>query len=93
LFAGGINTTMKSQTKSLLESLVDLHPSQDTSLIIESRGSHIIASAIALLETIEEEYGQQLAENLEKRLLSSIRNKNNGKFTRATKALGKLTKN
>jgi hypothetical protein len=84
---------MKSQTKSLLESLVDLHPSQDTSLIIESRGSHIIASAIALLETIEEEYGQQLAENLEKRLLSSIRNKNNGKFTRATKALGKLTKN
>ena len=78
---------MKSQTKSLLESLVELSPTQDTSLVIEARGSHIIASAIKLLETIEEYYGEQIAENLEKRLLSSIRNKNTGKFTRATKTL------
>jgi hypothetical protein len=78
---------MKSTTKSLLESLVELAPPQDTSLIIESRGSHIIASAIKLIETVQEHYGNQLAEDLEKRLLSSIRNRNNGKFVRATKSL------
>ena len=82
-----INTCMKPQTKTLLESLIDLAPSQDTSLIIESRGAHIIASAIQLLETIQETYGEEYAADLEKRLLSSIRNKNNGKFVRATKAL------
>jgi hypothetical protein len=78
---------MKETTKSLLESLVDMAPSQDTSLVIEVRGSHIIASAIQLLDTIEKNYGAQLAEDLEKRLLSSIRNRNSGKFTRATKTL------
>lgn len=78
---------MKTTTKSLLESLVELAPAQDTSLIIESRGSHIIASAIKLIETVEENFGQELAEELEKRLLSSIKNRNNGKFVRATKAL------
>ena len=78
---------MKEKTKSLLESLVDLAPSKDTSLVIENRGIHIIASAIKLIETIEENYGKDLAEDLEKRLLSSIRNKNDGKFTRATKQL------
>jgi hypothetical protein len=82
-----INTLMNTKTKTLLEELVELAPSQDTSLVIESRGTHIIASAIRLLETVQEHYGNQLAEELEKRLLSSIRNRNNGKFIRATKTL------
>src|SRR5271165_6188949 len=85
--AVGINTTMKPTTKSLLESLCDLAPQQDTCLVIESRGTHIIASAIQLLDTVQEHYGDQLAEELEKRLLSSIKNRNNGKFVRATKTL------
>ena len=78
---------MNIKTKSLLESLVELAPTQDTSLIIESRGTHIIASAIQLLENVREHYGESLAEELEKRLLSSIKNRNNGKFIRATKTL------
>lgn len=82
-----INTCMNSKTKTLLEELVELAPSQDTSLVIEARGSHIIASAIKLIETVQENYGQELAEDLEKRLLSSIRNRNSGKFVRATKSL------
>jgi hypothetical protein len=73
---------MKTDTKSLLESLIDISPSKDNSLIIESRGSHIIASAISLLETINECYGEDKALEMEKRLLSSIRYKNTGKFTR-----------
>jgi hypothetical protein len=78
---------MKNKTKSLLESLVEISPSKDSSLIIESRGSHIIASAIALLETINFCYGEEKASEMEKRLLSSIRYKNLGKFARGVRTL------
>ena len=78
---------MKTKTKSLLESLIELVPARDTALMVESRGSHIIASAIGLLESINEQYGAAAAEDLEKRLLSSIRNRNTGKFVRASRAL------
>jgi hypothetical protein len=73
---------LNTKTKSLLESLVDISPSKDSSLIIESRGSHIISSAISLLETINDFYGEEKALEMEKRLLSSIRYKNAGKFTK-----------
>lgn len=78
---------MREHTKSILESLVDLSSSQDTSLIIESRGTHIISSAIKLIETIRNNYGEELAENMEKRLLLSIKNKDSKKFSRAMKNL------
>lgn len=81
---------MNVKTKSLLESLVELSSNSETSLIIESRGANIIASAINLLETIQEQYGEELAEELEKRLLSGIRNKNDGKFVKAAKSLGQI---
>jgi len=78
---------MKIKTKSLLESLVELAPEKDASLVIESRGANIIASAITLIESIQEKFGEELAEDLERKLLSSIRNRNDGKFVRATKTL------
>ena len=78
---------MKNKTKSLLESLVELAPVKDTHLVIESRGINIIASAIALLESIQEHYGEETAADLERRLLSSIKNRNNGKYVRATRAI------
>ena len=83
---------MKQQTKSLLESLVELSTPQDTALVIEARGTHIIASAIRLIETIQQQYGGELAEDIEKRLLSSIKNKNSGKFVRAAKTLNNSIK-
>lgn len=78
---------MKKSTKSLLESLTDLVPEKDRSLVIESRGQHLIASAITLLETIEQHYGEEMGIEMEKRLFSSIRNRNNAKFCRGVKKL------
>ena len=78
---------MKERTKSLLESLVELAPNQDRALVIESRGNNLIASAITLLESVKEQFGEDTANDLEKRLLSSIRNRNSGKFVRATRTL------
>jgi hypothetical protein len=78
---------MHSQTKSLLESLIELSSERDNSFVIESRGSHIIASAIALLDTIAECYDAATSEELEKNLLSSIRHRNSNKFCRGIKKI------
>ncbi len=78
---------MNSKTKSILESLVELAPANDTSLVIESRGTTLIHNAIQLLETVNDIYGETAAADLEKRLLSSIKNRNNKKFIRGTKSL------
>jgi hypothetical protein len=84
---------MRPKTQSLLETLVNLTPKKDMSLLIESRGNNIISSAIMLIETIEKNYGQVFAEEMEKRLLSSIRNRNIGKFTRGAKKINETGPN
>jgi hypothetical protein len=82
-----VNNIMKATTKSLLESLTNILPEKDRSLIIESRGLHVIAAATTLLESIEEYFGESIAEEMEKRLLSSIKNRNPLKFTRGTQKI------
>lgn len=78
---------MNTKTKSLLESLIDITPSKDNTLIIESRGSHVISSAITLLETINELYGEEKALEMEKRLLGAIRCRNSEKFSKGLKEI------
>jgi hypothetical protein len=78
---------MKEKTKSLLESLIDISTEKEMALVIESRGTHIISSAISLIESIQEQFGDELADELERRLLSSIRIKNDNKFKKGAKKL------
>jgi hypothetical protein len=56
-------------------------------LLIESRGNHLIAGAMNLLAGIRESYGDQVAEEMERRLISSIKNKDPQKFSRAARRL------
>jgi len=60
-------------------------PSRDKSLVIESRANHIINSAINLLQIIKEQYPEEQAEELERRLLNSIRGGDAAKFSRGLK--------
>ena len=60
-------------------------PSRDKSLVIESRANHIINSAINLLQIIKEQYPEEQAEELERRLLNSIRGSDPAKFSRGLK--------
>jgi hypothetical protein len=76
---------MKNATKSLLESLIDISPVKDFDLVIESRGIHIITSVITLLETITDTYGKNAANEMEKKICSSIRLKNVNKFSKGLK--------
>lgn len=60
---------------------------KDHSLILESRANHIINSAINLINQIRETYDTPDAEELERRLMNSIRNQDPTKFVRGLRKL------
>jgi F0F1-type ATP synthase membrane subunit b/b' len=76
---------MQKKTRSLLEELDAMYIERDQRHIIETRASNIIASAIRLLEQIEESYSPEQAENLQRKLINAIRLKDPGKFTRTVR--------
>lgn len=80
---------MQKRTRSILEELdaiyTEKHAERDRRYIIESRASNVIASAIRLVEQIEESYTPDQAENLVRKLLNAIRTKDAGKFTRSVR--------
>jgi hypothetical protein len=66
----------------MLEEITGYSPGRDNNLLIESRGNHIINSAINLMQLIRENYAPEQAEELERRLLNSIRTQDPAKFSR-----------
>lgn len=74
---------MQKRTRSILEELESIHINRDTRYLIESRADNIIASAINLLDLISETYSESDAENLTRKLLNSIKNRDPGKFMRS----------
>ena len=73
---------MQKKTRSLLEELDAMYIERDQRHVIENRASNIIASAIRLVEEIEPTYAPDQAENLTRKLITAIRLKGPGKFTR-----------
>jgi hypothetical protein len=61
--------------------------SRDTDLIVESRASNIIQSAINLLDMIKENYDIETATELERRFLNSIKASDPSKFKRGIKKI------
>lgn len=78
---------MRKSTRSILQELSDIGLSRDTDLVIESRGSNIIQSAINLLELIRENYDIETASELERRFLNSIKSGDSNKFKRGIKRI------
>jgi len=81
---------MQEKTLSLLEELESMHRERDSRYIIESRATNIIASAVNLLDLIQETYSENEADDLTRKLLNSIRNRDAGKFKRS---LGRINEN
>jgi len=77
---------MQKKTRSILEELDTMYhekyDDRNRRYIIEGRADNVIASAIRLVEQIEQSYSQADAENLVRKLLNAIRDKDPGKFTR-----------
>jgi len=80
---------MQKKTRSILEELdsiyADRYADRDKKYIIESRASNVITSAIRLLEQIESTYSAEQAENLTRKLLNAIRDRDPNKFTRTVR--------
>jgi hypothetical protein len=78
---------MRKSTRSILQELSDLGVKRDTDLIIESRGSNIIESAVNLLTLIRENYDIETSAELERRFVNAIRSGDSAKFKRGIKKI------
>lgn len=67
---------------SILEELNNLVAERDRNLVIENRATHIINSAINLIEQIEKNFDEDSARDLTNRFLNSIRGRDGSKFNR-----------
>jgi len=78
---------LQKKTRSLLEELDTLRLHKDRENLVESRANHVITGAINLIQFIRENYDSVQAEELERRLLNSIRAQDSSKFSRGVKRL------
>ena len=78
---------MKKRTKSLLEEINNIAPSKDKAQLLESRGVNALSSMINLLEMIEETYDADIAQDLQKRMVLSLKNRDPSRFVRGIKKM------
>lgn len=78
---------MQKRTRSLIEELTDLADKKDKEVALESRASHIIDSAINLLQLIRENFEPDAAYELERRFINSIKGADSSKFVRGIRKL------
>ena len=76
---------MQKKTRSILEELETLYAERDNRHVIENRASNIISSAIRLLEQIDATYTPEQAQNLQRKLLNAINQRDPSKFTRTVR--------
>ena len=81
---------MKKRTRSILEEINSIQPRRDKNQILESRGTNAISSIINLLEMIGANYDAETASDLTKRVMLSIKNRDNDRFMRGVKKVRKL---
>ena len=76
---------LQKKTRSILDELAHLPVSRDRENLVESRASHVIQGAINLINYIKENYDEEQAAELERRLLNSIRAQDPAKFARGVR--------
>ena len=81
---------MKKKTRSILEELSTVRFNDTPEHFVESRASHIIDSAINLIQYIRENFDAQTAYTLEKKFNSAIKNLDSNKFHRGVSRLKEL---
>lgn len=76
---------MQRRTRSILDELDNLYADRDRRLVIETRANNIIASAINLIEQIDQTFPPDQAENLTRKLLNAIRTRDVDRFSRTVR--------
>lgn len=83
---------MKIKTRSILQELNEVAERRNTDALIESRATNIINSAINLLESIHKHYDAEVADELERRLINSIKGADPAKFIRGVRKVAESRK-
>ncbi len=84
---------MKLSTRSILQELNSIAEVRHTDSVIESRALNVINSAINLIESMKKHYTLEEADELERRLLNSIKGQDASKFTRGIRKVAEDRKN
>jgi hypothetical protein len=84
---------MKKRTRSILEELNSVHGNRDNDLLIDTTANNIIESAINLLSRIHSHYDIDVASELERRFLNSIKSGDPRKFRRSMNKVIESKKN
>lgn len=71
-----------ARLKSIIEELDLFVPQRDKHQIVEARASNIIVGAMNLLNLIQESFSDEEADELQRRLLNAIKNRDPDKFNR-----------
>lgn len=78
---------MKKRTRSLLEEINNLSPTKDRINILESRGTNAISAIMNVLEMVDANYSEEDAQDIQKRIMLSIKNRDPERFNRGIKNL------
>ena len=78
---------MQKRARSILDELDTMLTHKDRENLVESRASHVIQGAINLINYIRENYNAEQADELERRLLNSIRTQEPEKFKRGVRRM------
>ena len=73
---------MKRQTRSILHELNSMIVEKDRKHVMESRATNVIESAINLIQEMHKHYDADVAGDLERRLLNSIKHQDTKRFVR-----------
>lgn len=73
---------MAKARKSLFEELNTLVSARDKERLVEQKGENLIASAMNLMEYIDNNFDEDVAFDLKKRLVNSIKSQDPRKFKR-----------
>jgi hypothetical protein len=76
---------LQKKARSILDELDTLLVHKDRENLVESRASHVIQGAINLIKYIRENYDATQADELERRLINSIRTQEPEKFKRGVR--------
>jgi hypothetical protein len=83
---------MKLKTRSILQELNEIAEVRNKDSLYESRAINIINSAINLVESLKIHYGEESADELERRLINAIRGQDTAKFTRGIRKIAESRK-
>jgi hypothetical protein len=83
---------MKLRTRSILQELNEIAEVRNKDGLYESRAVNIINSAINLVESLKAHYGEEAADELERRLINAIRGQDPAKFTRGIRRIAESRK-